>query len=91
MTERIINLKAKRIMELSEQIDALTAEQNKLKADIQGVMGESEELSTKNYVIKWIHICKQNFDTKAFKVAHPDLYNVFAKESNQRRFSVKEA
>ena len=90
MTDRTIDAKAKRILELDERIKELQEQSDKLKEALQAEMGESEQLMTKKYVINWIHICQQKFDTKRFKTKHPDLYNIFAKDSNSRRFSVKE-
>lgn len=90
MTDRSIDNRARKIMELDGQIKALQMEMDKLKGEIQEVMGEQEELTTKNFIIKWVHVCQQRFDTKEFKEVHPDLYNIFAKDNNSRRFSVKE-
>ena len=90
MTERAINIKAKRYMELDAEIKELKNQLDKLKAEIQDEMGEKEELSTKKYLIKWTIFSKAQFDTKGFKVAHPDLYNIFASDNTQRRFSVTE-
>lgn len=91
MTERNIDMRAKKIMELDVQIKELKEQQDKLKAEIQEVMGDEEVLTTKRYIINWPHFCKQIFDAKGFKEIHPDLYNIFAKDNEQRRFSVKEA
>ena len=90
MTERMVNMKAKRLMELEAETKELEKEIAKLKSEIQAQMGDDEELSTNKYLIKWTFFSKAYFDTKGFKVAHPDLYNIFATDKKQRRFSVSE-
>lgn len=88
MTERAINMKAKKFMELQAEIKTLEEQLEKIKKEIQSEMGDIEELNTEKYLIKWIFVNQARFDTKTFKVEHPDLYNIFAKENTQRRFSV---
>lgn len=88
MTERAINMRAKKFMELQAEMAELKAQMEKIKKEIQDEMGMSEELNTEKYLIKWIFVNKAKFDTKTFKVEHPDLYNIFAKDSAERRFTV---
>lgn len=91
MTDRTIDAKVRKILELDEQIKVLSEEQDKLKDDIKAVMGETEEMKTKKYIITWVKYVTQRFDSKKFKELHPDMYNVFAKESESRKFNIKEA
>ena len=84
MTDKTIDKKAKEILALDAQIKELQEQCNKLKGELQAVMGEDEQLATKHYIINWIHICQQRFDTKEFKIVHPDLYNIFSKDSNSK-------
>lgn len=91
MTDRTIDAKVKKILELNEQIKILEAEQAKLKGDIQEAMGETEELKTKKYIITWTKYISQKFDSKKFKEQHPDMYNIFAKATEARKFNIKEA
>lgn len=88
MTERAINLKAKKFLELDAEIKELKKQQDKIKKDIQTEMGESEELATEKFLIRWTSFTKSIFDTKMFKAERPDLFNIFSKQSNERRFSV---
>ena len=90
MTERAINMKAKKYMALQAEIKELKEQLEAIQAEIQKEMGNSEELNTEKYLIKWIFVNQSRFDTKTFKVEHPDLYNIFAKDAQQRRFSVAE-
>ena len=90
MTERAINMKAKKYMELKAEIDALEEQLELLKAQIQEEMGEDTELSTNKYVILWPVINSSRFDTKGFKEKYPDLYQIYNKENPYRKFTVKE-
>lgn len=90
MTERAINIKAKKFMALQAEIKELEAQLEKIKKEIQNEMGNTEELNTEKYLIKWIFVNQSKFDTKTFKAEHPDLYNIFAKDNTMRRFTVAE-
>ena len=83
-------MRAKKFMALQAEIKELEEQLEKIKKEIQNEMGNTEELNTEKYLIKWIFVSQSRFDTKTFKVQHPDLYNIFAKDSTQRRFSVAE-
>lgn len=90
MTERSLNMKAKKFIAIQSEIKELEDQLEKIKKEIQNEMGNNEELATEKYTIKWIFVNQSRFDTKAFKVKHPDLYSIFAKDAQQRRFSVAE-
>lgn len=90
MTERAINMKAKKFMALQAEIKELEAQLEKIKKEIQSEMGNTEELNTEKYLIKWIFVNQSRFDTKTFKAEHPDLYNIFAKGNTKRIFTVAE-
>ena len=89
MTERSINMRAKKLLELEVEAKELESRIEKLKKEIQTEMGERTELKTNTYLIRWTSFSQAFFDTKGFKVARPDLYNIFAKDKPMRRFSVK--
>ena len=90
MTERALNMKAKKYLELQTEIKALTEELDKLKAEMTAEMNEAVEMNTNKYIFKWPVINGSKFDTKTFKVEHPDLYNIFNKANPYRKFSVVE-
>ena len=90
MTERAINMKARKYMEIKADIAALEEQLDKLKLQIQEEMGEEEELNTNQFTILWPVINGSNFDTKEFKEKYPELYMIYNKENPYRKFSVKE-
>ena len=88
MTESAMNMKAKKYLELKAEYDALEEQLEKLKEEMQGEMNGAELFETNKYTFKWPVINKINFDTKTFKVKHPDLYNIFTSSNSYRKFSV---
>ena len=88
MTERAMNMKAKRFLELQAEYKAIEEQLDKLKAEMQKEMNEAEVYETNKYTFKWPIISKTAMDTTTFKVEHPDLYNIFSKTSSYRKFSV---
>lgn len=88
MTERAMNMKAKKFLEIQAEIKELEEQLEKIKTEIQNEMNEAEAYETNKYKILWPIILSSKFDTKTFKVEHPDLYNIFSKGSSYRKFSV---
>lgn len=90
MTERAMNMKAKRYLELKAEIDSLEEQLEKLKEEMQKEMNGQELFETNKYQFKWPVINASKFDAKTFKVKHPDLYNIFNIANPYRKFSVVE-
>jgi predicted phage-related endonuclease len=70
-----------------EQLDAeIEAIEGQIKAemDAQGV----EELKVDIFKVMWKKIVSNRFDTTAFKKAHEDIYNLFTKATETRRFQI---
>ena len=88
MTERTMNMKAKKYLELKEIYDSLEKQMEKLKDDMKAEIGDDVVFETNKYTIKVPIISRDNFDTKTFKVQHPDLFNVFNKPIQYRKFNV---
>ena len=90
MTERSINLRAAKLLQLEAEAKELGNRIKKLKEEIQKEMGDETEISTNKYLIKWILVNQSRFDTTGFKAEHPDLYNIWTKDAPQKKFSVAE-
>lgn len=90
MTERAMNMKAKRYLELKAEIDSLEEQLEKLKEEMQKEINGQELFETNKYQFKWPVINSSKFDAKTFKVKHPDLYNIFNIANPYRKFSVVE-
>ncbi len=90
MTERALNMKAKKYLELKSEYDALEKQLDKLKAEIQREVGDHVLLETNKYTFKAPFINKDIFNVKVFKVQHPALFNIFNKTIQYRRLTVIE-
>jgi putative phage-type endonuclease len=67
----------------------LEGEIKALENRIKMAMGDASEGSDGIYTITWKTTISNRFDTKAFKIKHPDLYKQFTNESSSRRFLLK--
>lgn len=90
MTERAINMKAKKYLELKAEYDALEKRLEKLKKEIQADIGDQTVLETNKYTLQSPFISRGNFDTNTFKAKHPELYNIFNKTITYRTLKVIE-
>lgn len=88
MTERRLNNRVKRLMELDEQLRALNSERDAIIADIQSEM-TAPEVRTNTYIVRWTSYTTTRFDSKAFKSDFPEMYSKYTKESESKRFSYK--
>jgi putative phage-type endonuclease len=67
----------------------LEGEIKTLENRIKMAMGDASEGSDGIHTITWKTTISNRFDTKAFKVKHPDLYKQFTNETSSRRFLLK--
>ena len=49
---------------------------------------EVEELTARQYIIRWTSVLTNRFDSTAFKKVMPEVYKAFTKQSASRRFSI---
>ena len=91
MTDRTFDAKVAKLMELQEQIKELESKMDGLKEDIQTEMEsrDVDSIATKKYKATWMPIVSNRFDSTAFKKAHGDLYTLFTKVSETKRFTFK--
>lgn len=82
---RIIKLQA--LEAQKKEIDTLIAE---IKAAIQAEMGDAETIDAGRFMVRWTHYETPKFDSKAFKAAHPKMYEKFITVTRARRFSFSE-
>jgi len=69
--------------ELEKQADAIKAEIKEMM-EAQG----SEEIKTKNFVVRWKVIISNKFDSKAFQSDHEALYDRYIKPAESKRFTI---
>jgi Phage-related protein, predicted endonuclease len=87
MTERTLNMKIRQLEKLEAEKQLLEKQIEAIKTSIQSTMGDSEELSTKTYIIRWTKIVANRLDGKSLKADLPDLYSKYCKPAISRRFS----
>lgn len=91
MTDRTFDKKVAELVELQEQMDAISKRMEDIKTDIKVEMESryTDRISTKKYSAVWQSIVSNRFDSSAFKKAYEDLYKLFSKPSESRRFTFK--
>jgi predicted phage-related endonuclease len=77
----------KDLMNMKEELEAeITAAQDAIKAEMTA--REVDELRTDVFKVTWKAVTSTRFDSTAFKAAHKDIYDLFAKPTTTRRFCV---
>lgn len=72
---------------LAEELQTeITAIEDELKAEC--IKQGAEELQAGIFKVRYKAVSSNRFDTKAFKLAHSDLYEQFTKQTKGYRFSV---
>ena len=90
MTEKMIDNRIRKSDALDAQIKALEAEKKALEQEVKDYMGDTEEVITKTYIVKWTKYSSNKFDSKAFQKDRPKVYEKYLKPIESRRFSYKE-
>jgi predicted phage-related endonuclease len=90
MTQVDIEGKAKALKEyklLKEDLEAqITALENEIKSEMEA--REVDEMTAGPFKIRWTKFITNRFDSTAFKAKHRDIYDLFTKPQESRRFSV---
>ena len=90
MTERAINYRLKKLMELEAQKKELEKQIENIKSSIQTEMGQNEVLETPKYLVKYTFVVSNRFDSKTFQEDYPNMYDEYTKKIKYRRFSFSE-
>ena len=86
-----IEAEVKELKEIEAFIKELDEQAEAIKDDLKHEMNERgvEEIEAGQYIIRWTSVLTTRFDTKRFKeVFGEDLYKVYTKEINSRRFQI---
>jgi predicted phage-related endonuclease len=85
VTTTIRNLKE--LMNMKEELEAeISAASDTIKAEMTAQ--EVDELRADVFKVTWKAVTSTRFDSTAFKAAHKDIYDLFAKPTTTRRFCV---
>lgn len=90
MSMNDIQAKVNELREYRRMIAELEAEVEAIQDAIKAHMTETsvDELCGTDYKITWKPVVSSRLDTAALKKAQPDLYEMFQKVSETRRFTV---
>ncbi len=82
--------KIEELKELEALIREAQAEADKLKEEIKTEMtkNNTEQMSVGRYVVHWTIVSTDRFDSTTFKMKHPDIYDMYIKNTISRRFSI---
>ena len=90
MVQVELEAKVKALKEYKLLAEDLAAQITTIEDEIKTEMTarEVDEIVAGPFKIKWTKFTSTRFDTTAFKAAHKDIYTLFAKSVESRRFSV---
>lgn len=82
--------KVEQLKELEALIREAEKEVEALKDEIKAEMAkkDTEEMGVGRYVVRWTNVVSDRFDSTAFKKAMPQVYGMYLKRSESRRFSI---
>ena len=87
-TEKEMKKLAKKYTQVNAKIKALEDEKKELATAMKALMGEMEAVQVDEYTIRNKSIVANKFDTKALQTNCPDIYKLYIKVSNTKRFTV---
>ena len=78
------------LVDVKTRIKDLEISQDYLENQIKDAMKDAERARVGRFTVSWKNVVSKRFDTKLFEKTNPDLYSQYIKESQSRRFTVKE-
>ena len=90
MVDKELTGKVRELKELKLLAEELAAQITGLEDEVKAEMTarDVDELILDVFKVKWTRYISTRFDAGAFKSAHKDIYDLFAKPVEARRFSV---
>lgn len=90
MTERMISNRIRKLKELENERGELDKQIEALKDEIKEDMDSKglEEQQVGDYVVRFVTVVTNRFDSSRLKKEHAELYSRYLKETSCRRFSV---
>ena len=89
MTERMINNRVKKLLEIRAQIEQLEEMKKALEDEIKAEFKEDqEEIKTEKYLVRWTKYTQSRIDSTKLKKDLPDVYKLYTKITQGRRFSI---
>lgn len=90
MTERMIENRIRKLQEIEAQQKELEIAADAIRTELKADLEEkgTDEVKTQNFIIRWKEVVSSRFDSRALKVAFPDIYRQFTKSATNRRFTI---
>ena len=90
MSSNDIHYNVSRIRELRREVEELEAMISTLQDEIKAEMTAQgvNEMSGLDFKVSWKEVVTSRFNSKAFKVAHADLYQAFTVPTKTKRFLI---
>jgi predicted phage-related endonuclease len=80
----------KELQDLKAKAKELDSEITERENILKQMLGENEAGRASNHWVFWKNFTSKRFDTTRFKNDNPDLYKAYTKESEYRKFTIKE-
>ena len=89
-TTKYMEVLAKQYKRIKHKMDELKKQADDIKAEMIVEMDarQLDKLQAGDYEISYIIFDKSTFDTKAFKLDHPEVYDAYIKTKAETRFTV---
>lgn len=90
MTNRMLKNRIEKLDAIAAQQKALEEQAEEIRNEIKADMEEKgvDEISAFGRSARWKEIIISRLDSKALKIAFPDVYNQYVKQTSSRRFTV---
>lgn len=90
MSNAEITSKVEALRELEELIEEAKAEVEAIKDELKAYMiaMNTEELNAGRYILRYVSVLSNRFDTTAFKKVMPDVYKSYTRQTESLRFTI---
>ena len=90
MSNAEITSKVETLRELEELIEEAKAEVEAIKDELKAHMiaMNTEELNAGRYILRYVSVLSNRFDSTAFKKVMPDVYKAYTRQTESRRFTI---
>lgn len=90
MSNAEITSKVETLRELEELIEEAKAEVEAIKDELKAHMiaMNTEELNAGRYILRYVSVLSNRFDTTAFKKVMPDVYKSYTRQTESLRFTI---
>lgn len=85
-----IKSRIKALQELESLIEELKGEAETIRSSIKSELAarNTEELITDEYIVRYMTVISNRFDSTSFKKVMPEVYKAYTKQVTSRRFSI---